>query len=41
LIKQEMGTPLETTFSTDEQVVGQGDITFMGRTIESLVIEFD
>ena len=36
-----MATPLGTTFSTDEQVVAQGDVTFMGRTVESLVIEFD
>ena len=36
-----MATPLGTTFSTDEQVVAQGDITFMGKTIESLIVEFD
>ena len=39
--KQEMVTPLGTTFSTDEQAVAQGDITYMGKTIESLVMEFD
>ena len=38
---QEMVIPLETTFSTDEQVVVQGDITFMGKTVESLVMQFD
>ena len=36
-----MATPLETTFSTDEQVVAHGDVTFMGRTVESLIVEFD
>ena len=36
-----MATLLGTTFSTDEQVVAQGDVTFMGRTIESLVVKFD
>ena len=40
-VKQEMTTPLETTFSTDEQVVAQGDVTCMGKTVESLVVEFD
>ena len=39
--KQEMATPLGITFSTDEQVVAQGDVTFMGRTVESVVMEFD
>jgi len=39
--KQEMATPLGTTFSTDEQVVTQGDVTFMEKTVESLVMEFD
>ena len=36
-----MATPLGTTFSTDEQVVAQGDVTCMGKTVESLVVEFD
>jgi len=36
-----MATPLGTTFSTDEQVVAQGDVTFMEKTVESLVMEFD
>jgi len=36
-----MATPLGTTFSTDEQVVAQGDITYMGKMVESLVVEFD
>ena len=36
-----MATPLGTTFFTDEQVVAQGDVTYMGKIIESLVMEFD
>jgi len=36
-----MATPLETTFSADKQAVAQGDVTFMGRTVESLVVKFD
>ena len=36
-----MTTPLGTTFSTDEQVVAQGDVTCMGRMVESIVMEFD
>ena len=36
-----MATPLGATFSTDEQVVAQGDVTCMGKTVESLVVEFD
>ena len=36
-----MATPLGTTFSTDEQVVAQGDVTYMEKMIESLVVEFD
>ena len=38
---QETVTPLGTIFSTDEQVVAQGDVSFMGKTVESLVVEFD
>ena len=36
-----MATPLGNTFPTDEQVVAQGDVTYMGKTIESLIVEFD
>ena len=36
-----MATPLGTTFSTEEQVMTQGDVTFMGKTVESLVVKFD
>ena len=36
-----MATPLGTTFSTDEQVVAQGDVTCMGKVVESLVVKFD
>jgi len=36
-----MVTPLGTTFSTNEKVVAQGNITFMGKMVESLVVEFD
>ena len=36
-----MVTLLGTTFSTDEQVVTQGDVTFMRKTVELLVVEFD
>ena len=36
--KQEMATPLGTTFSTDEQVVAQGDVNSMGKMVESLVL---
>ena len=36
-----MATPLGTTFSTDEQVVAQGDVIYMGKIVESLVIEFN
>jgi len=38
---QEMVTPLGTTFSTDEQAVAQGDITFIGKMVESLFVKFD
>ena len=38
---QEMATPLGTTFSTDEQVVAQGDVSFMGKMVESLIVKFD
>ena len=41
LIVQEMATPLGTTFFTDEQVVAQGDVTYMEKMVESLVVEFD
>ena len=36
-----MVTSLETTFSTDEQVVTQGDVTYIGKMVESLIVEFD
>ena len=36
-----MATPLGTTFSTDDQVVAQGDVTFMEKIVESLVMEFN
>ena len=36
-----MVTPLGTTFSTDEQVMEQSGTSFMGKTVESLVVEFD
>ena len=36
-----MATPLGTTFSIDEQVVAQGDVTYMGKMIESLIVEFE
>jgi len=36
-----MATPLGIGKSTDEQVMAQGDVTCMGRMVESLVIEFD
>ena len=36
-----MATPLGITFSTDEQVAAQGDVTYIGKMVESLVVEFD
>ena len=36
-----MATPLGTTFSTDEQVMAQGDVTFLRKTVESFVVEFN
>ena len=36
-----MATLLGTTFSTDEQVVAQGDVTYMEIMVESLIVEFD
>ena len=36
-----MATPLGNTFSTDEQVVAQGDVLYKGKTVKSLVVEFD
>ena len=36
-----MATPLGTSFSIDEQVVVQGDVTYMGKMVESLIVEFD
>ena len=37
----EMATPLEIKENTDEQVIVQGDVTFMKKMVESLVMEFD
>ena len=36
-----MATPLGITFSTDEQVVAQGDVTYVEKMVESLIVEFD
>ena len=36
-----MATPLGITFSINEQVVAQVDITYMGKMVESLIVEFD
>ena len=36
-----MATPLGTTFVTDKQVVTQGDVLYKGKTVKSLVVEFD
>ena len=38
---QAMATPLGTSFVTDEQIVAQGDVLYKGKTVESLVVEFD
>ena len=38
---QEMVTLLGTAFSTDEQVMAEGDVNFMGMMVKSLVVEFD
>ena len=36
-----MATPLGTSFSTDKNVMAQANIWLLGKTIESLFIEFD
>ena len=36
-----MATPLGSIFSTDEQIVAQGDVTCILRTVKSFVVEFD
>ena len=36
-----MATPLGITFSTDQQVVAQGDVSFVEKMVESLVVEFN
>ena len=36
-----MATPLGTSFSTDENVVAQIDVRLFGKTLESLIVEFD
>ena len=33
-----MVTPLGTVFSTDEKTVAQGDVKFLGSTVEQLVM---
>jgi len=36
-----MATSLGTTFSTDGQVVAQGNVTCIRKVVESLVVKFD
>ena len=36
-----MTTLLGTIFYTDEKIVAQADVKFLGLTVESLVVEFD
>jgi len=36
-----MVTPLGNSFSTDENVMAQADVRLLGKTVESLIIEFD
>ena len=36
-----MAIPLGISFSTDEQVVAQGNVTYMEKMVESLIMEFD
>ena len=36
-----MATPLGTNFSTDEKIVAQADVKFLGSMVESLIVEFD
>jgi len=36
-----MATPLGTSFSTDENAMAQADVQLLGKTVESLVVEFD
>ena len=36
-----MATPLGTIFSTDEKIVAQTDVKFLGSMVESLVVEFN
>ena len=36
-----MATPLRIIFSTDENMVAQAHVNFIGTTIKSLVVEFD
>ena len=35
-----MGTPVGTSFSTDENAVVQADVRLLGKMVESFVIEF-
>ena len=36
-----MATPLGNAFSTDENAVAQDDVRLLGKTVESLIVEFD
>ena len=36
-----MATLLGTSFFTDENVMVQADVQILGKTVESLVVEFD
>ena len=36
-----MATPLGTVFSTNEKIVAQAEVKFLGSTVKSLVVEFD
>jgi len=36
-----MVTPLGISFSSDEQIMAQGDVSFMKKTVESLIVNFD
>ena len=40
-VEKKMETPLGISFSTDENVMTQADVWLLGKTLESLVIEFD
>ena len=36
-----MATPLGTSFYTNENAVAQADVWLLGKTVESLAVEFD